>query len=588
MRFVWLLILVVPFFIPAHFYPIPTYPEELFAAILVIALGVTAVISNKKQVQFNALFLWWLALGAIWALSWLFNQKEVISGVLFYQLFWVVGGFSLVGAAALNQAMGRNYLIHFSARVLVFSGFLYAATGLFAYFGGLKFLIPWIDADQSRLVGIMAHPNLTAVYLSMSLAAFSYFVYASKHALFEFKSLFFLFVVCLAAVLTGSRAFFVILMGQLVLGGLWILRASGDSSQGNKSRFLPIKYPAIVIAISGLLFFAFPPVDELISKKLTEEGFLNRQSSSEMLAERFYRSDQPRLGEWRKILEGSEIIENRWVGVGPGAYSEFSVAADEVIESPFRNGKTWRNAHNIFLMAFVEWGVIGLAFIAVFAGFLIVCFFKAERTGENYFIWLALGAILVHNLVEFSLWHLQFLVVFLILLSTQTKNESFRLTTPALRWVVVIPTVFLALWISVNSSRDYLKMVVLFSKPEVGEQDVRTLDLVAQNSLWRPYARMVMYYRLNPYATGVENQLREASLIADWSPLNLILMRQASLTAALGEEQKACERISRATTLYPAIAPTLEEELVYLSSQGAPFDLEKMKSCFSVSAESVM
>ena len=90
-----------------------------------------------------------------------------------------------------------------------------------------------------------------------------------------------------------------------------------------------------------------------------------------------------------------------------------------------------------------------------------------------------------------------------------------------------------------------------------------------------------MYYRLNPYATGIENQLKEATAIADWSPGNLVLMRQASLTAALGKEELACERISRATELYPAIIPTLEEELVYLESQGAPFDLRRMLVCFS-------
>ena len=90
-----------------------------------------------------------------------------------------------------------------------------------------------------------------------------------------------------------------------------------------------------------------------------------------------------------------------------------------------------------------------------------------------------------------------------------------------------------------------------------------------------------MYYRLNPYATGIENQLKEATAIADWSPGNLVLMRQASLTAALGKEELACERIARATELYPAIIPTLEEELIYLDSQGAPFDLGKMMSCFS-------
>lgn len=581
MRSLWLLVLVVPFFIPAHFYPIPTYPEELIAAVLVTALGIVAVITNKNQVRVNSLLIWWFAVGVIWLISWFFNQKNIVSGAFFYQLFWVLGVFALMGASALNENLGKEKLIQFSARVLVFAGLLYAALGLFGYYGGLKFLVPWLSSDQSRLVGIMAHPNLSGLYLAISLAAFGYFIYLRKHRLFEFRSLVFILVVCLAGVLTGSRAFFVILFAQLLLTALWIYFPRRP--ERNPTTFLPqaFKYQLLVTFVSGFLFFAFPPVDVLISEKLTESGVLNRQSSSEMLAERFNRTEQPRLGEWRKILQGTEVIDNVWVGVGPGAYSEFSVAADDVIEDPFRNGKTWRNAHNIFLMAFVEWGIVGVAFIAAFFVFLIICFFKAERNAGNYFVWLALGAILTHNLVEFSLWHLQFLVVFLVLLSTQTKNVSLKLTSPSVRWIVVIPVVLLTVWMSTTSTRDFFKMVDLFASADVGQEDVRTLDLIAQNSLWRPYARMVMYYRLNPYATGIENQLKEATAIADWSPGNLVLMRQASLTAALGKEELACERIARATELYPAIIPTLEEELIYLDSQGAPFDLGRMMSCFS-------
>ena len=38
MATLWVLLLVVPFFIPIHFYPVPTYPEELIAALLLVSL----------------------------------------------------------------------------------------------------------------------------------------------------------------------------------------------------------------------------------------------------------------------------------------------------------------------------------------------------------------------------------------------------------------------------------------------------------------------------------------------------------------------------------------------------------------------
>lgn len=581
MAIIWALLLVAPFFIPLHFYPIPTFPEELVAALLLVALSVCAILRSRSRVHINQLIFWWLGIGAIWFLSWQFNQKQVVSGAFFYQLFWVLGLFALVAGESLKVEFGTQKLIYFTARVLAFSGFLYASVGLFGYYGGLKFLLPWMSNDYPRLYGVLAHPNLSGLYLSLSLAAFAYFINIGSHRILQFRTLVFVFVVCLAGILTGSRAFFVILFAQFFVTGLWFFSTRGGSLGNKLFGSQCIKYVLSVIILSVAMFTAFPPVDQMISKKLTDSGFLSRSTFSEMIAERYSRSDQPRLGEWRKILQGTEVIEDPLVGVGPGAYSEFSVAADAVVENPFRNGKTWRNAHNIFLMSFVEWGVIGLIFIVVFFGFLAFKFFKAERSAENYFVWLALSAILTHNLVEFSLWHLQFLIIFLVLLSTQVRTLSFRLTSPSLRWLIVVPIVLLTLWITSTSSRDFMKMVYLFSKPEVGQEDVRTLDLVAQNSLWRPYARMVMYYRLNPYSTGIENQLKEATVIAEWSPGNLVLMRQASLTAALGEEELACKRIARATELYPAIKATLDEELVYLESNGAPVNLDKMRNCFS-------
>ena len=134
----------------------------------------------------------------------MFNQKEVVTGAFFYQLFWVLGLIAIVVGGSLKSELGKEKLLFISAKTLVFAGFLYAAVGLFNYYGGLKFIIPWINSDQSRLVGVMGHPNLSGLYLSISLAAFGYFIYRRKHQLLEFRSIIFMLVVCLAGVLTGS------------------------------------------------------------------------------------------------------------------------------------------------------------------------------------------------------------------------------------------------------------------------------------------------------------------------------------------------------------------------------------------------
>jgi O-antigen ligase len=582
MPILWFAILTLPFFIPAHFYPLPTYPEELVTSILVIAFGITGLLSSRRKIAVSDVTFLWLAFGFVWLLSWLVNQKSVVAGAFFYQIFWVLGLFALIVGSSFVNKYGRKRVSELTARFFVFSGFLYAATGLFSYYGGLKFVIPWIKADYPRLMGLMEHPNLSGLFLAISLAAFWLCVAKRGERLFHPKHVVFVLLVVLAGVLTGSRAFFLILLVQLVHALVFYLRSrkavTGYDQAGNRSAVI---YQAGVFALAVVLFFAYPPVDKELSEALTESGFLERQATSEMLSERFQARGQPRIGEWRKIFQGYSVIDNVWVGVGPGAYPVFSVAADSVIDQPFRNGKTWRNAHNILLMAFVEWGVVGVALVIATLFFLLRAFLRSAQDPQNYFVWSAIAAILAHNFVEFSLWYLPFLTIFLVLLSTQFKVRTFTISSPVLRWVAVIPTVLLSAWIGAVSTRDYAQMVYIVSKPEVGEQEIKALDLIAQNSMWRPYARLVMYYRLNPFATGIENQLREVSAIAEWSPMNLVLMRQASLTAALGEKELGCKRIRRATQLYPSIAPTLDEELVYLDSKGLPIDLPAMRKCFS-------
>tara|TARA_R110000823_G_scaffold266706_2_gene386473 strand:- start:261 stop:2030 length:1770 start_codon:yes stop_codon:yes gene_type:complete len=582
MLVLWACVLIVPFLIPAHFYPLPTYPEELVTTILVVGFGIAGVFSTKRRVYVSNLMMLWLVAGIIWYISWFFNKKEVVSGALFYQIFWVVGFFALIGSSALIARIGKQQFSTLSARVLVFSGFLYAMTGLFTYYGGLKFIIPWISVDQSRLVGFMGHPNLSGLYLAISLSAFGFALSKKINRPLQLQSIVFVLIVTLAGVLTGSRAFFVILIAQCLFGAAWYFLLRGGMASSRACVKAPFFYQLFVLGLSGILFVAYPPTDRIISESLAEHEILNRQSTSEMLMGRYQAAGQPRLGEWRKIVQGIEVIPNIWLGVGPGSYPEFSVAADEVIDNPYRNGKTWRNAHNIFLMAFVEWGIIGCIFVFSLFSYIFYLFVKSEKSPENYFIWLSLTAIIIHNLVEFSLWHMQFLIVFLVLLTSQVKIYALRLTSPSLRWVSVVPVVILTIWMSFMTSLDYARMVYLFSKPEIGAEDIRTLDLVAQNSLWRPYSRLVMYYRLNPIATGIEGQLNEATAIAHWSPLNLVLMRQASLTAAVGESALACKRINRATELYPSIAATLDEELVYLNSQNLPVMLGEMRACFKM------
>ncbi len=582
MLVLWACILILPFLIPAHFYPLPTYPEELVTTILVVGLGVVGVLSTKRKVYVTNLMILWLVVGIIWYVSWLFNKKEIVSGALFYQIFWVVGFVALIGSSAFIARIGKQKFFALSSRVLVFSGFLYAMTGLFTYYGGLKFIVPWISVDQSRLVGLMGHPNLSGLYLAISLSAFGFTLSKKLNRPLQLQSVVFILIVTLAGVLTGSRAFFVILMAQCLFGAAWYFLLRNGAVSSRSYIKVPFFYQLFVLGLSGILFFAYPPIDRVISESLAKHEVLNRQSASEMLIDRYQAAGQPRLGEWRKIVQGIEVIPNIWLGGGPGSYPEFSVAADEVIDNPYRNGKTWRNAHNVFLMAFVEWGVIGCIFIFFLFSYILRLFVKSEKNPGNYFIWMSLVAIIIHNLVEFSLWHMQFLIIFLVFLTSQVKIYALRLTSPSLRWVSVVPVAILTIWMSFNSSLDYARMVYLFSKPDIGAEDIRTLDLVAQNSLWRPYSRLVMYYRLNPVATGIEGQLEEATAIAHWSPLNLVLMRQASLTAAVGKGALACKRISRATELYPAIAATLDEELVYLSSQNLPIMLEEMRACFEM------
>jgi len=80
-------------------------------------------------------------------------------------------------------------------------------------------------------------------------------------------------------------------------------------------------------------------------------------------------------------------------------------------------------------------------------------------------------------------------------------------------------------------------------------------------------ALSVLILRFDPPAFGVGRELNLIKSVANWRPEPLFLLRKATLLAASGESERACEAIRRATRLYPYSVNTLLDELAYLSTK---------------------
>lgn len=445
--------------------------------------------------------------------------------------------------------------------------------GILRYYGLMTLLLPWVADGGPRMIGALGQPNLTALVVLMGLISFIY-LFATG----QIRSrlwLLYPFWLCIGAVLTGSRFFYLGIATLCLISVIEFIRNYFSAS----CRWQTLWSKGVLLTLLSLvLAYAVVPVaDEFLTNTSVQAGLIDRESFSEISDARLRFGDVQRVGEWKKVIGGVSELDSIWLGNGPGSYPLFSTTM-EVSGYSVNNQLLWTHPHNLLLMLLVEYGLLGLLVFLSFCFYLLFIYWTRPRTPVFVFAASIVAIILLQNQVEFSFWFSPFLLVFVAFLSLfDSKYKISWSQRPVLIGITSI-VLIVALLVSVYAVRDYVHVVRIFQTIDIDDPDQYRLQDISRSSILGKGAMSVRILRLDPPSGGYERQLMEADHFVETWPSQLFLHRRAALTAVVHGGDVACDRIRTAVRLYPDGVNILSRDLKSINEH-VPLDMSYFEAC---------
>lgn len=569
-----------PFFLFFNFPPLVDFPKQLLAFFVVSLFGFFIVGKLKPILYYSSILLFFVVF-----FSWFLVASYLSFGGVstsFWHVFLVgfFGGLCLVVAPSARAILGEARVNLFLVSVLFVSGVWVSIFGLLRFYGLAKFIVPWLEVDGSRLLGPWGQPNLAGLSILLgliSLVSLLFLIGKRFWVLFSVFSIIFIY----SGVMTGSRAWLVLFFGYLILlffSG--IMQKGSDLWRGGSNR----KVALFLFSMFCIVYPTSKIVDDYIAEPLQDRGVLDRQSASQMLERYQDFSGKARIHEWKKVRYYFDIADNIWIGYGPGRYGVFSNQVTVLNNAEGHNAKYWDNAHNIFVMALVEGGVVGLVLVGV--GLLGVVFFVVKNIlrGERLFYCYVMAVLLAQNLVEFSFWYMPFLFVFLTFVGLCFRVKSIKFSNVWVPRFLFLLCVFVFLPSIVVVVKDYVDITKYYYYSFYDEEnDVRrdhlALDL-SKGNIFIGYAAWETDILANqPPSSGWKTQLGSVSELWRWQPVQSFSLRRATLLSAL-DDPGACDALATTTLLYPDTLPKINEELRFFRTiRGDEYPIDKYMSC---------
>ncbi len=194
------------------------------------------------------------------------------------------------------------------------------------------------------------------------------------------------------------------LVMPLALGVLLVLPVAG----------IPLAFAATGFVIL-LMPFLSPIAFDMFAQQIAGNQYLGKKASASM-----------RLENWDFISR--KIMENPWTGFGMDATRSIQ---DFETQQLFFKGTTIMHPHNFGLQMWIEFGVIGVALILGFLGFLMKRLLALPQAERRLPFMLFCGGV-VFLMISWSVWSawlLAFIVYLAVLMVLAAKTTSFPSTS---------------------------------------------------------------------------------------------------------------------------------------------------------------
>ncbi|MFZ2525600.1 MAG: Wzy polymerase domain-containing protein [Candidatus Ferrigenium altingense] len=525
---------VLPFLHYRHQYPLTTFYQEWWSALLgVLALTLLVTRDFWRQPEIPRIAQLPVALIAVILLQSGLGKVAYFDQALLYALYLLFAALLMMLGARLRDCFGMAKLALVLAIFLLIGAELSALIGVLQHYRWHTPLNPVIVMKvSSGVFGNLAQPNHFANYIALGLASLGLLLQLRKLKLgyLALLAIPLLFVMTLS----GSRSSWLYLLMMAGLAWWWAHR---DAAQ----RPL-LRYSLLLIAGFGVMHL------------VVQLPFMSGADSSVDTVQRLFGDDARgsiRLYLWREA--GLIFMQSPWLGVGFGQFAWHHFQLLPVLQQGNISG-LYNNAHNLIFQLAAEAGIAGL--LALF-GSLGIWFYGLRRAALDAAHWwahAALGVLAIHSLLEYPLWYTYFVAVAAVLLGALDETH-YRLELRNVGRLSVAAILLLGLMTLAQLRSGYHQLEqTLAIRPVDQSAFERTRDaLVAVHggSLLSPYAELFMSSLIEVSYERIEAKLELNTRVMRFAPIGAAAYRQALLLAQAGRQEQAKAALEQAIWSYP-------------------------------------
>ncbi len=533
------LMFLLPFLNPYHFYPLTNFYTEWLA----LALGLAALLplSVKRfwdEVEIPTLVLWLLGFAALLVLQILVLDIAYPELLILGALYVIWAGLLVWLGRVLAQSCAMEEVAVLLAAMLLLGGLLNAGAAVLQFYNIGSSLQPFIAnlMRAGRAYGNFGQANHFSDYVTLALVSALYLQIKGRVSWFAAAVCAGIFLYVFA--LSASRATWLYLLALLALS-LWF---RGRSDEPRLRRAVVVL--AVLLPLFALLQYVSP---EAAGERVVAE-------LADVLSPMGAGSDAQRIYMWHQAL--LMWFRQPLLGVGFGQYA--GVFFEQAAElSRYGIPGYGSHAHNALMQLLAETGLVGAGLVcAGLGGWLLGLRRRISATAETWWLFCLLSVLFVHSMIEYPLWHANFLGVAAVLLGMGSQR-CVRLRLTALSryaFPVMLAAGFFTLGNLLQAYRDLellmFPRVLSKNREEIVAHNEALLKL-HRDTLLAPYVEMTYAGNVVADRSNLQDKLALTRRVLRLRPLPELAYRQVLLLGLNGEREAALLQLDRAAAVFP-------------------------------------
>jgi len=547
------LMFVLPFLHYVHAYPLTTFYQEWWTALLGgIALFLLFAPDSWRNPEIPRILQLPLGLIVVLLLQYGLGRLEYLDQALLYLLYFLFAALLMILGAKLRELFGFAKMAVFLAISLAIGAELNALIGLVQNFH-LHTPLDWaiVAKVSSSVYGNLAQPNHFSNYISLGLISLG--LLYRKEYLNPIPAGLLSALLLFTLTLTGSRSSWLYLLMMTVMAWIW------ENSDTGQRKLL--RYSLLLIAGFGImhLIVKLPFMSGSVSSIDTMQRVFGDGGSGEI-----------RLFLWKESL--MMFWQSPFLGVGFGrfAWNHFQLLP---LLQPNNVFGLYNNAHDLVFHLAAEAGLAGLLVLFASLGVWTYGSFRfckglngpvregvigngEVRDPVYWWGYSILGVLAIHSLLEYPLWYMYFLSIAAILLGAMDRT-TYALKMPNLWRLTISSILVLCMFILFQVMVGYRNLVsamAIRDGPVTNEAIARYgagIQSVYGKLLLTPYAELEMVSMINAYDEHLKQKLTVNTRVMHFVPIKAVVYRQAILLAKDGQLEQAKKILNQAIWSYP-------------------------------------